>query len=152
MGKKNSKEPQELALISVDETDLDGTSSISYIYNFLIGKNCRSVISSPVLHTESPEYNLWHKWSLVVLIFRLFSNGGNFSPEELDQFVKRLQKETGRIDFVEGLIMIDMEKMESNYLEQVVRMLGTFLEMSDFRKSNCCADFLPPLFTPRLRM
>ncbi|KAH0615378.1 hypothetical protein JD844_004560 [Phrynosoma platyrhinos] len=57
---------------------------------------------------------------------RLFSNGGNFSPEELEVFIKRLQKESGRIDFVEGLIMIDMEKMESSYLEQATEVISKF--------------------------
>lgn len=51
--------------------------------------------------------------------FRLFSDGGNFSPEELEGFMKQLQKENSRIEFVEGLIMIDMEKAETGYLEQV---------------------------------
>uniref|UniRef100_A0A8D2IW98 Coiled-coil domain containing 180 n=1 Tax=Varanus komodoensis TaxID=61221 RepID=A0A8D2IW98_VARKO len=57
---------------------------------------------------------------------KLFANGGNFSPEELDVFLKRLQKESGRIDFVEGLIMIDMEKMESSYLEQATEVINKF--------------------------
>ncbi|XP_015266758.1 PREDICTED: coiled-coil domain-containing protein 180, partial [Gekko japonicus] len=57
---------------------------------------------------------------------RLFSEGGNFCPEELDHFVKSLQKETGRIDFVEGLIMIDMEKMESSHLEQAIEITSKF--------------------------
>ncbi|XP_062816768.1 coiled-coil domain-containing protein 180 isoform X8 [Anolis carolinensis] len=57
---------------------------------------------------------------------RLFSNGGNFSPEELESFMKRLQKESGRIDYAEGLIMIDMEKMESSYLEQATEVISKF--------------------------
>ncbi|XP_061460267.1 coiled-coil domain-containing protein 180 [Rhineura floridana] len=57
---------------------------------------------------------------------RLFANGGNFSPEELEAFMKCLQKENGRIDFVEGLIMIDLEKMESNYLEQATEVISKF--------------------------
>ncbi|XP_060096944.1 coiled-coil domain-containing protein 180 [Heteronotia binoei] len=57
---------------------------------------------------------------------RLFSDGGNFSPDELDHFVKCLQKENGRIDFVEGLIMIDMEKMESSHLEQAMEIINKF--------------------------
>ncbi|XP_043354753.1 coiled-coil domain-containing protein 180 isoform X2 [Dermochelys coriacea] len=57
---------------------------------------------------------------------RLFSEGGNFSPEEVEYFCKRLEKETGRIDFTEGLIMTDMEKMESNYLEQATEVINKF--------------------------
>ncbi|XP_063172517.1 coiled-coil domain-containing protein 180 [Candoia aspera] len=57
---------------------------------------------------------------------RLFSEGGNFSPEELEIFMKQLQKENGRIEFVEGLIMIDMEKTETSYLEQAVEIINKF--------------------------
>uniref|UniRef100_A0A8C3I8J0 Coiled-coil domain containing 180 n=1 Tax=Chrysemys picta bellii TaxID=8478 RepID=A0A8C3I8J0_CHRPI len=75
---------------------------------------------------------------------RLFSEGGNFSPEEVEFFCKRLEKETGRIDFIEGLIMIDMEKMESNYLEQVAnsnlqaQTLNSSLEKF-LKKIDACA-------------
>nr|XP_028571004.1 coiled-coil domain-containing protein 180 isoform X2 [Podarcis muralis] len=57
---------------------------------------------------------------------RLFADGGNFSPEELDGFIKRLHKESGRIEFVEGLIMIDLEKMESSYLEQATEVINRY--------------------------
>lgn len=52
-------------------------------------------------------------------ICRLFSEGGNFSSEEIDSLCHRLEKEASRIEFVESLIMINMEKMESDYLDQV---------------------------------
>ncbi|KAM3825717.1 coiled-coil domain-containing protein 180 [Vipera latastei] len=57
---------------------------------------------------------------------RLFSDGGNFSPEELEGFMKQLQKENSRIEFVEGLIMIDMEKAETGYLEQATEIISKF--------------------------
>ncbi|KAM6431321.1 coiled-coil domain-containing protein 180 isoform 3-T5 [Liasis olivaceus] len=57
---------------------------------------------------------------------RLFADGGNFSPEELEVFMKQLQKEHGRIDFVEGLIMIDMEKTETSYLEEATEIINKF--------------------------
>lgn len=50
---------------------------------------------------------------------RLFSEGGNFSPEEIEMLCHRLEKEATRIEFVESLIMIHMEKMETEYLDQV---------------------------------
>ncbi|XP_025905435.1 coiled-coil domain-containing protein 180 [Nothoprocta perdicaria] len=55
---------------------------------------------------------------------RLFSEGGNFSPEEMQFFCKRLQKECERIDSFEGLIMVDMEKMESDYFEQATEIIS----------------------------
>ncbi|KAL7980935.1 hypothetical protein Chor_002089 [Crotalus horridus] len=57
---------------------------------------------------------------------KLFADGGNFSPEELEGFMKQLQKENSRIEFVEGLIMIDMEKAETGYLEQATEIIGKF--------------------------
>ncbi|XP_013930968.1 PREDICTED: uncharacterized protein LOC106556497, partial [Thamnophis sirtalis] len=57
---------------------------------------------------------------------RLFADGGNFSPEELEIFMKHLQKENSRIEFVEGLIMIDMEKAETGYLEQASEIISKF--------------------------
>lgn len=52
--------------------------------------------------------------------------GGNFSPEEVQSFSKRLQKESKRIDSFERLIVADMEKMESRCLEQVCAVLHSF--------------------------
>uniref|UniRef100_A0A8C3X0U9 Coiled-coil domain containing 180 n=1 Tax=Catagonus wagneri TaxID=51154 RepID=A0A8C3X0U9_9CETA len=57
---------------------------------------------------------------------RLFSDGGNFSSEEIDSLCHRLQKEAARIEFVENLIMINMEKMESEYLDQANEVINKF--------------------------
>nr|XP_009928661.1 PREDICTED: coiled-coil domain-containing protein 180 [Haliaeetus albicilla] len=55
---------------------------------------------------------------------RLFLEGGNFSPEEVKYFSKRLQEESKRIDSFESLIKRDMEKMESSYLEQATELIN----------------------------
>ncbi|XP_039090675.1 coiled-coil domain-containing protein 180 isoform X1 [Hyaena hyaena] len=57
---------------------------------------------------------------------RLFSDGGNFSSEEIDSLCHRLEKEASRIEFVESLIMINMEKMESEYLDQANDVINKF--------------------------
>uniref|UniRef100_A0A8D2DDX5 Coiled-coil domain containing 180 n=1 Tax=Sciurus vulgaris TaxID=55149 RepID=A0A8D2DDX5_SCIVU len=57
---------------------------------------------------------------------RLFSEGGNFSPEELDSLCNRLEKETTRIEYVESLIMSNMEKMENEYLDQANDVINKF--------------------------
>ncbi|XP_016001752.2 coiled-coil domain-containing protein 180 isoform X2 [Rousettus aegyptiacus] len=57
---------------------------------------------------------------------RLFSEGGNFSSEEIDSLCHRLEKEAARIEFVESLIMINMEKMESEYLDQANDVINKF--------------------------
>ncbi|KAG8142023.1 hypothetical protein E2320_006663 [Naja naja] len=46
--------------------------------------------------------------------------------EVLQVFMKQLQKENSRIEFVEGLIMIDMEKAETGYLEQATETISKF--------------------------
>ncbi|XP_077003707.1 coiled-coil domain-containing protein 180 isoform X2 [Tamandua tetradactyla] len=57
---------------------------------------------------------------------RLFSEGGNFSSEEIDSLCNRLEKEAARIELVENLIMINMEKMESEYLDQANDIINKF--------------------------
>ncbi|KAM4647329.1 coiled-coil domain-containing protein 180 isoform 2-T2 [Amazona ochrocephala] len=55
---------------------------------------------------------------------RLFLEGGNFSPEEVKSFSKRLQEESDHIDAFEGLIKTDMEKMESSCLDQATELIN----------------------------
>ncbi|XP_006887023.1 PREDICTED: coiled-coil domain-containing protein 180 [Elephantulus edwardii] len=57
---------------------------------------------------------------------RLFSEGGNFSEEEVSSLSNRLEKEAARIESVESLIMIKMEKMESKYLDQAHEIFNKF--------------------------
>ncbi|XP_031810767.1 coiled-coil domain-containing protein 180 [Sarcophilus harrisii] len=57
---------------------------------------------------------------------RLFSEGGNFSPDELSTFCNRLEKESLRIEFIESFIMMKMEKMENEYVEQANEIINKF--------------------------
>nr|XP_034491854.1 coiled-coil domain-containing protein 180 [Marmota flaviventris] len=57
---------------------------------------------------------------------RLFSEGGNFSPEEMNSLCNRLEKEATRIEYVESLIMVNMEKMENEYLDQANDIINRF--------------------------
>ncbi|XP_069328241.1 coiled-coil domain-containing protein 180-like [Eulemur rufifrons] len=57
---------------------------------------------------------------------RLFSEGGNFSPEEISSLCHRLEKEASRIEIVESLIMLYMEKMETDYLDQANDVISKF--------------------------
>ena len=58
--------------------------------------------------------------------FRLFSDGGNFCPEEIDEYRKRLEKMAQKIDAAEGFIMTDLEGMESKRLEQATKISNEF--------------------------
>lgn len=54
--------------------------------------------------------------------FRLFSEVGDFSSEEVKFFNKCLQKESKQIDSYESSIKTDVEKIKSSFLEQVCRI------------------------------
>ncbi|XP_077986671.1 coiled-coil domain-containing protein 180-like [Glandiceps talaboti] len=58
--------------------------------------------------------------------FKVFSDGGNFSPEEIDEYKKKLEKLSQRIDSAEGFIMADLEGMEAKRLEQASHVASTF--------------------------
>ena len=58
--------------------------------------------------------------------FRLFSDGGNFCPEEIDEYRKRLEKMAQKMDAAEGFIMTDLEGMESKRLEQATKISNEF--------------------------
>ncbi len=65
---------------------------------------------------------------LCIFFFRLFSDGGNFSPEEVEDYKKRLEKASQKIDSAEGAIMADLEGMESKKLEQATKITADFEE------------------------
>lgn len=54
--------------------------------------------------------------------FRLFSDGGNFCPEEIDGFRKRLDKCSHKIDDSEGIIMSELEGVESKWLHKAAHL------------------------------
>ncbi|XP_073496702.1 coiled-coil domain-containing protein 180 [Phyllobates terribilis] len=55
--------------------------------------------------------------------FRLFSEGGNFSPDEVEMLRKRLHKASATIATFEGSIMVDLEGLESQCLEQATEIV-----------------------------
>ena len=57
---------------------------------------------------------------------RVFSDGGNFCPEEIEEYRKRLDKMANKIDQSEGSIMSDLEGMESKRLEQATKVAIEF--------------------------
>ena len=51
------------------------------------------------------------------LFSRLFCEGGNFSPDETVPLRKKLEKTSQRVDNAEGIVMKDLEGMESRRIE-----------------------------------
>ncbi|XP_051748617.1 coiled-coil domain-containing protein 180 isoform X5 [Ctenopharyngodon idella] len=64
--------------------------------------------------------------------FKLFSEGGNFTPQEIEVFQSHLEKMDKRIDSAEGAMMQDMEEKESKCLEQVKDIIRKFEEKFRF--------------------
>ncbi|XP_063792351.1 coiled-coil domain-containing protein 180 isoform X2 [Pseudophryne corroboree] len=58
--------------------------------------------------------------------FRLFSEGGNFSPAEIENIRKRLHKASATITSFEGSIMVDLEGLESQCLEQATEVVKKY--------------------------
>ncbi|XP_041481342.1 coiled-coil domain-containing protein 180-like isoform X1 [Lytechinus variegatus] len=58
--------------------------------------------------------------------FKLFSDGGNFSPEEVEAYKKKLEKLATKIDSAEGFVMADLEGMEARRLAQATTIAGKF--------------------------
>ncbi|XP_033116151.1 coiled-coil domain-containing protein 180-like [Anneissia japonica] len=58
--------------------------------------------------------------------FKLFSDGGNFCPEEIDGYKKKLEKLATKIDSAEGFVMADLEGMEARRLQQASEIATKF--------------------------
>ncbi|XP_071097132.1 coiled-coil domain-containing protein 180-like [Haliotis cracherodii] len=65
--------------------------------------------------------------------FKVFSDGGNFCPDEIEEYRKKLEKMSQKIDTSEGSIMSDLEGMESKRLEQATKVA---IEFEDRFKSH----------------
>ncbi|KAH9500703.1 hypothetical protein Btru_076318 [Bulinus truncatus] len=60
--------------------------------------------------------------------FKLFSDGGNFCPEEIEEYRKKLEKMSHLIDSTEGNIMSELEGMESKRLDTATKICAEFEE------------------------
>lgn len=58
--------------------------------------------------------------------FKVFSEGGNFCPEEIEEHRKKLEKMSAMIDSSEGSIMSDLEGMESRRLDVATKIAVEF--------------------------
>lgn len=59
---------------------------------------------------------------------RVFSDGGNFCPEEIDGYRKKLEQMSQKIDKSEGSVMSDLEGIESKRLDQATKIASEFEE------------------------
>lgn len=63
---------------------------------------------------------------LYTVFCRVFSDGGNFCPEEIDVYRKKLENMSSKIDVSEGAIMSDMEDIEKKRLDQATKVASEF--------------------------
>lgn len=58
--------------------------------------------------------------------FKLFSDGGNFCPEEIEEYRKKLERMSNKINSSEGSIMSELEGMESKRLDFATKASNEF--------------------------
>lgn len=63
----------------------------------------------------------------------MFSDGGNFCPEEIDVYRKKLENMSSKIDVSEGAIMSDMEDIEKKRLDQATKVASEFEDRYDIK-------------------
>ena len=56
----------------------------------------------------------------------MFSEGGNFSREEIELYRKKLEKAAIQIDKAETEILKEMEKLEKRQLEEATKIMTQF--------------------------
>ncbi|XP_039618538.1 coiled-coil domain-containing protein 180 [Polypterus senegalus] len=75
---------------------------------------------------ETTMGNLRDTNAAFIKCFRLFSEGGTFSPEEIETFKKSLEKTSNHVDATDESIMLDLEGMEARCLEQAMEIITKF--------------------------
>ena len=68
---------------------------------------------------------LYHRTSPFIFL-RLFSDGGNFCPEEIDVFRKNLDKYSHKVDDAEGVVMSELEGIEAKWLKRANQLAVDF--------------------------
>ncbi len=58
----------------------------------------------------------------------MFSDGGNFSRDEIEVYRKKLEKSAAQIDKAETAILKEMEKLEKRQLEEATKIMNQFQE------------------------
>jgi tRNA uridine 5-carbamoylmethylation protein Kti12 len=61
-------------------------------------------------------------------VYRTFSEGGNFSREEVEVYRKKLEKTAYQIEQAETTILKEMEKLEKKQLEEANKIMNEFRE------------------------
>lgn len=57
---------------------------------------------------------------------RVFSDGGNFCPEEIETYKAKLETIAIKVDKCEGTVMSDLEGIEAKRLDQATKIVAEF--------------------------
>ena len=71
---------------------------------------------------------------MCVCVDRVFSEGGNFCVEEIEQYKTVLDRVSGQIEQTEGVIMADLENMESSRMDRANSVCNSF----ENKSVQCC--------------
>ena len=80
----------------------------------------------------------------LLILTRVFSDGGNFCPEEIDGYRKKLEQMSQKIDKSEGSVMSDLEGIESKRLDQATKIASEFEER--YSHAHYLAEYFDMLF------
>jgi cysteinyl-tRNA synthetase len=70
------------------------------------------------------------------LFYSVFSDGGNFSAEEIDTHKKRLEKMALLIDTNETHMLKEMEKLEKKHLDEAMKVQTQFQDKFKYNLSD----------------
>ncbi|XP_033969387.1 coiled-coil domain-containing protein 180 isoform X2 [Trematomus bernacchii] len=91
--------------------------------------SCRQTVQSRLQEVRSRAAHL-------LTGFRLFSEGGDFAPQEVKVFQRRLKEETKQINATEESISSELEAFESHSLQQLKEASGSLEEKLSLLKSE----------------
>ncbi|XP_034555407.1 coiled-coil domain-containing protein 180 isoform X2 [Notolabrus celidotus] len=77
-----------------------------------------------------------HRTAQLLMSFRLFSEGGDFSPQEVKMFQRKVKEKTKQIRVAEKSIYSELEGFESKSLLQVKEVSGRFEETLSVLKTE----------------
>ncbi|XP_058492662.1 coiled-coil domain-containing protein 180 isoform X2 [Solea solea] len=112
-----------------------------------LGSTLQDCVNQHIKHTQSCQTafrktvhirleEVRNKTTGLLSSFRLFSEGGEFAPQELKMLQKRLKEETKHITATEQSIFSELEVFESKSLQQVKKMSDQIEEKLSLRMSE----------------
>ncbi len=69
---------------------------------------------------------------LFCVLISVFSDGGNFSADEIESHKRKLEKMATLLDLNETNLLKDLEKLEKKHLDEAIRVMAQFQEKFKF--------------------